>query len=52
MQLNQQKIEPFADAVDEALEFIRNNPQYTVYGERFDAFNEQEDSEDRVRFLT
>ena len=51
VQLNQQKFEPFAEAVDEALEFIRNNPQYTVYGERFDAFNEQENSEDRVRFF-
>ena len=52
VQLNQQRFEPFAEAVDEALEFVRNNPQYTVYCERFDAFNEQENSEDRVRLLS
>ena len=52
VQLNQQRFELFAEAVDEALEFVRNNPQYTVFGERFDAFNEQENSEDRVRVLS
>ena len=52
VQLNQERFEPFAEAVDEALEVVRNNPQYTVYGKRSDAFNEQENSEDHVRFLS
>ena len=37
--------EPYAEAVDEALEYVQNNPQYTLYGERFDSFAEQENSE-------
>ena len=28
--------------MEEALEYIKNNPQYKLYSERFDAFSEQE----------
>ena len=51
VQRNQAEFEPFAEALDDALEFIRNNPQYSTYGERFDAFNEQENSEDQSEFI-
>ena len=52
VQRNQAEFEPFAEeALDDALEFIRNNPQYNTYGERFDAFNEQENSEDESEFI-
>ena len=36
--------EPYAEAVDEALEYICNNPQCELFGETFDAFAEQENS--------
>ena len=52
VQLNKERFEPFAEAVDEALEFVRNNSQYTVYGKRFDAFNKQENSEGLVQFFS
>ena len=42
---NRGLFEPYAEAVDEALEYVQNNPQYTFYGERFDSFAEQENSE-------
>ena len=51
VQRNQAEFEPFSEALDDALEFIRNNPQYSTYGERFDAFNEQENSEDQSEFI-
>ena len=51
VQRNQAEFEPYAEALDEALEFIRNNPEYTTYGERFDAFNEQENSDDQSEFV-
>ena len=41
VQRNQAEFEPFAEALDDALEFIRNNPQYSSYEERFDALNER-----------
>ena len=50
VQRNQAEFEPFAEALDDALEFVRNNPQYGTYGERFDAFNEQENSQDQYEF--
>ena len=31
--------------MNEALEHVQNNPQYTLYVERFDSFAEQENSE-------
>ena len=48
---NHAEFEPFAGALDDALEFIRNNPQYSTYVERFYAFNEQENSEDQSEFI-
>ena len=38
---NQLVFEPFGEAVDEALEFVQNNPQYNLFGEQFDSFAEQ-----------
>ena len=37
--------------MDEALEYIQNNPRYRLYGERFDSFAEQENAETEVAFL-
>ena len=51
VQRNQTEFELFAEALDDALEFIRNNPQYSIYGGRFDAFNEQENSEDQSEVI-
>ena len=42
---NQASFEPYGEAVEEALECIQDNPQYSLYGERFDAFAEQENCE-------
>ena len=44
---NQTSFEPYGEAVEEALEYIQDNPQYSLYGERFDAFAEQENCEIR-----
>ena len=52
VQRNQAEFVPFAESIDEALEFIRNNPQYSAYGERFDAFGEQENSDDLFEFIS
>ena len=51
VQRNQAEFEPFAETLDGALEFIRNNPQYSTNGERFDTFNEQQNSEDQAEFI-
>ena len=51
VQRNQAAFEPFAEEVDEAIEFLRSNPQYSIYGERFDSFNEQGNSDDQIEFL-
>ena len=51
VQRYQAEFEPFAESVDEALEFIRNNSQFSTYGERFDPFNEQENSQDLLEFI-
>ena len=48
---NQTSFEPYGEAVEEALEYIQDNPQYFVYGERFDAFAEQENCEIREELL-
>ena len=50
VQNNQRSFEPFADTVEEAPEYVKKNPHYDLYGERFDAFSEQENSEDRLHF--
>ena len=42
---NQRLFELHGEAVDEALEYIQNHPQWSLYGERFDAFAEQENSD-------
>ena len=42
---NQIVFEPYAEAVDEALEYIPNKPQCKLFGETFDAFAEQENSD-------
>ena len=42
---NQTSFEPYREAVEEVLEYIQDNPQYSLYGERFDAFAEQENCE-------
>ena len=52
VQRNQAEFEPFAESIDEALEFIRNNPKYSAYGERFDAFSEQENSDDLLELIS
>ena len=46
VQRNQMSFEPFADAIEETLEYVRNNPQHDVFGERFDAFAVQENAND------
>ena len=51
VQRNQTAFEAFSEEVDEAIDFIRNNSQYSIYGERFDCFNEQENSNDQIEFL-
>ena len=48
---NQTSFEPYGEAVEEALEYIQDNPQYSLYGERFDAFSEQENCEIREELL-
>ena len=48
---NRKSFEPYGASVDEALEYIQNNPQYRLYGERFDTFAEQENAETEVAFL-
>ena len=45
IETNRIKFEPYAEAVDAALQYVQNNPQYSLYGERFNAFGEQENSE-------
>ena len=52
VQRNQSTFEPFSEEVDEAIQFVRSNPQYSIYGERFDSFNEQENSDDQMEFLS
>ena len=49
---NQTSFEPYGEAVEEALEYIQDNPQYSLYGERFDAFTEQENCEIREELLS
>ena len=49
---NQTSFEPYGEAVEEALEYIQDNPQYSLYGERFDAFAEQENCEIREELLS
>ena len=44
VQRNHAAFEPFSEELDEVIDFVRNNPQYSAYGEWFDAFNEQENS--------
>ena len=51
VQGNQSAFEPFSEAVDEAIQFINSNPQYSIYGERFDSFNEQENSDDQMEYV-
>ena len=48
---NQTSFEPYGEAVEEALEYIQDNPQYSLYGERFDAFADQENCEVREELL-
>ena len=48
---NQPSFEPYGEAVEEALEYIQDNPQYSLHGERFDAFAEQENCEIREELL-
>ena len=50
-QRNQSAFEPFSEAVDEAIQFVSSNLQYSVYGEQFDSFNEQENSGDQMEFV-
>ena len=50
VQRNQAAFEPFAEELEEALEFVKNNPHYSLYGERFDSFNEQGNSDDQLEF--
>ena len=52
MQRNQSAFEPLPGEVDEAIQFVRNNPQYSIYGERFDSFNEQENSDEQMEFVS
>ena len=51
VQRNHAAFEPFSEEVDKMIEFVRNNPQYSAHGEWFDAFNEQENSNDLTEFL-
>ena len=44
---NQTSFEHYGEAFEEALKYIQDNPQYSLYGERFDAFTEQENCEIR-----
>ena len=48
---NQSAFEPFSEAVDEAIQFVNSNPQYSIYSEQFDSFNEQENSDDQMEFV-
>ena len=50
VQRNQSAFQPFSEEVDEAIQFVNNNLQYSIYGERFDSFNEQENSDDQMKF--
>ena len=52
MQRNQSAFEPLSEEVDEAIQFVRNNPQYSIYGERFDSVNEQKISDDLMEFVS
>ena len=45
IETNRIKFEPCAEAVDAALQCVQNNPQYSLYGEHFNASGEQENSE-------
>ena len=45
VQNNQSLFEPYGEAIDEALKFVQNNPQYDVFGEQFNAFAEQENAD-------
>ena len=38
--------------MDEAIQFVNNNPQYSIYGERFDFFDERENSDDQIEFVS
>ena len=38
--------------MDEAIQFVNSNLQYSIYGERFDSFNEQENSDDQMEFVS
>ena len=51
VQRNQAAFESFAEEVDEAIEFLRSNPQCSIYGVQFDSFNEQGKSDDQIKFL-
>ena len=44
--------EPFSEKVDAAIQFVNDNPQYSIHGERFDSFNEQENSDDQMEFVS
>ena len=48
---NQTSFEPYGEFIEEALEYIQDNPQYSLYRERFDAFAEQENCEIREKLL-
>ena len=48
---NQTSFEHYGEAVEEALEYIQDNPQYSLYGERFGAFVEKENCEIREELL-
>ena len=48
---NQTSFEPCGEAVEEALEYIQDNPQHSLYEERFYAFAEQENCEIREELL-
>ena len=48
---NQTSFEPYGEPVEEVLEYNQDNPQYSLYGERFDAFVEQENCEIREKLL-
>ena len=53
VQRNQSAFEPFSEEVDEAIiQFVRNDPQYSIYGKRFDSFSEQENSDDQMEFVS
>ena len=51
VQRNQSAFEPFSEAVDEAIQFVNSNPQYSIYDEQFDSLNEQENSDDQMEFV-